>query len=305
MFTELYNLMAEIILLMATGFVLRKGNIITPDGKKCLTDLILYAILPCNIIKAFSNRMEGNFLLTFGEILLAAIVVQLISLCIARFGYRMMPEGEREVYQYATVCSNSGFLGLPMAEGIFGETGVLYASVFLIPMRIVMWTAGVSYFQKQAGNKRDVYRKVATHPCMVATYLGLVIMLAQISLPGPIDTTVRAISNCCTPMTMIYVGTILVDVPFRQLFNLRQAYYTVIRLFLIPLVVFGGTHLAHMDPLAAGVCTLLSAMPAGSTTPLLASKYGADERSAAKAVVLTTSLSAVTLPLWGMFLLQF
>jgi hypothetical protein len=286
-----------------SGFLLRKFGLITKEGKKCLTDIILYAVLPCNIIKAFSIEVEEDFWINFFKVFVIAVLIQLVSLLIAKFMYNRMKDGEKQVYQYATVCSNSGFMGNPLAEGVFGNTGLLYASIFLIPQRIVMWTAGVSYFQK-GGNKKEVYKKVLTHPCMIATYLGIIIMLFQIKLPTVVSDTVKSFSNCCTAMTMMYIGTILVDVDFKTLFNIKQFYFAVIRLVLIPLVVFAGCTFAGVDPLVMGVCTLLSGTPAGSTTSLLAAKYEADEISAAKCVVLTTALSIVTIPLWSMLLLS-
>ena len=54
--------------------------------------------------------------------------------------------------------------------------------------------------------------------------------------------------------------------------------------------------------MVTGVSTFLAAMPAGSTTSLLAAKYGADEVSAAKCVIFTTALSVISLPVWGMIL---
>jgi hypothetical protein len=70
------------------------------------------------------------------------------------------------------------------------------------------------------------------------------------------------------------------------------------------MLVFVGCLIAGVDPLVAGVCTLLSGTPAGATTSLLASKYGADEISAAKCVVLTTALSMITIPLWSAVLIS-
>ena len=45
--------------------------------------------------------------------------------------------------QYATICSNSGTMGTPVAEGIFGQEGVFLSAIFLIPLRIAMWTLGI------------------------------------------------------------------------------------------------------------------------------------------------------------------
>lgn len=302
-FSELYRLMGMMVLLMGAGFLMRKTGIITLEGKKCLTDIILYAILPCNIIKAFSREMEAGFWSTFFMVLLMAVLAQVVSFLLSRLLYRRFDDGEKCVYQYATVCSNSGFMGNPLAEGVFGETGLLYASIFLIPQRIVMWTAGVSSFQKTESGK-TAYRKILTHPCMVATYIGMVIMVFQIPLPGVLGDTILAFSNCCTAMTMVYIGTILTDVDFRELFGKHQIFFAAIRLALIPALVYGICRLTGMDALITGVSTLLSATPAGSTTSLLAAKYGADEKAAARCVVFTTALSAVTIPVWSVFLLS-
>ena len=69
MFSSLFELMGMMFLLILSGFLLRKKNIITAAGKKCLTDIILYAILPCNIIKAFSQDMGDNFWMKFMQVL--------------------------------------------------------------------------------------------------------------------------------------------------------------------------------------------------------------------------------------------
>ena len=301
MVSSMLNLMATMFILMAAGFILRKCGIIPQEGKKYLTDLILYLILPCNIIKAFAQKIDPSFFRQFLSVLAVAVLVQILSLLLARFLYNGQCKAAKEVYQYGTVCSNSSFMGNPLAESIFGNTGLVYATVFLIPQRIVMWTAGVSYFQHGAG-KEGIYKKVFTHPCMLATYLGLVIMVLQLNIPQVLLSPITACSNCTTAMTMVYLGTILVDVDLRHLVDRHQLYFAFIRLIGIPLLVFAVCRLIQMNSLVTGVCTLLSSMPAGSTTSLLAAKYHADELAAAKCVVFTTALSIVTIPIWSLIL---
>lgn len=302
MFTTLLNLMGMMFLLIMTGFLLRKFGFITDAGKKSITDILLYAILPCNIIKAFTTELGTDHWNDFAILLAIAIFVQIMALFICRFMYNRRNPGEKEVYQYATVCSNSGFLGNPMSEGVFGDTGLLFASVFLLPQRVVMWTAGVSYFTKET-DKKKAYKKILTHPSMIATYLGFIIMIFHITIPSPIYKAVLSLSNCTTAMTMMYIGTILVGVDFKSLITLKQLYYNLIRLVLMPLVIYIGCHLLQVDPLITGVSVLLTSMPAGSTTSLLAAKYEADEISAAKCVVLSTLFSIIAIPVWSVILL--
>lgn len=303
MYTSLMNLMGMMFLTILAGALLRRKGIITDEGKKVLTDLILLFILPCNIIKSYMMSIENGFWTTFFIILAVASGVQALSLILAHLLYRGMNESEKQVYQYGTVCSNAGFLGLPVTDGVFGTTGLLYATVFLVPQRIVMWTAGAAFFQK-GGSSWQSYKKILTNVCMIATYIGIVVMLFQIKFPPVIENTITKVSNANTALTMIYIGSVVGDVDFHGLITKNQIYFAVIRLFLIPMMVYFISSSIGLKPLVVGIATLLSAMPCGSTTPLLAQKYGADVIAGAKAVIFTTVLSLITLPLWSMFLLS-
>jgi len=304
MYSSLFNLMGMMFLIIAAGFVLRRRGIITDEGKKVLTDIILCFVLPCNILKSYMMAIEPGFWSTMLALLAVATGVQVLSLILAHTLYRRFRPSEMQVYQYGTVTSNSGFLGLPVTEGVFGPTGVLYASVFLVPQRIVMWTAGAAFFQKGNGSKWSAYRKILTNVCMIATYFGLLVMLLQIKFPPVIEKTITTVSSSNTALTMLYIGAVIGDVDFNGLVSWNQVYYATVRLVLIPLITFSASSLLGLKPLVVGVATLLSAMPCGSTTPLLAAKYGADEIAGAKAVIFTTVLSLITLPIWSMILLS-
>ncbi len=300
MITQMMQLMGEMLLLMLTGLLIRRIGIVTNEGRKCLTDLILYVILPCNIVRAFINEADSvaGIGSALGQVLLIAVLIQVLCTVMGYVCYRRMNDGEKQVYQYATVCSNAGFMGNPLTEAVFGDLGLLYASIYLIPQRIVMWTAGVSYFNRDS-DRKGLVKKVLVHPCMIAVYIGMLLMLTRIPLPGFMDKTVTALSSCTTAMTMVYIGTILSDVDWKTMVTGKQIYFALLRLIVIPLIVWLPCLFLHVDPLITGVSVFLAAMPAGSTTSLLAAKYGADEDSAAKCVVFTTALSVVTLPLWG------
>ena len=69
-----------------------------------------------------------------------------MCLALNRFLFERYDAQRKKVLQYCTIVPMSGFLGDPIAEGIYNEVGVLYTSIFLIPMRIVMWSVGTTYF---------------------------------------------------------------------------------------------------------------------------------------------------------------
>ena len=69
------------------------------------------------------------------------------------------------------------------------------------------------------------------------------------------------------------IGMILAEINPKELVNKEVIYYTVIRLLIIPVLVWIPCLLFHVDTLVTGVSVLLAAMPAGATTSMLASKY--------------------------------
>lgn len=301
MFDALFNLMGLMFILIVIGFILRRKQLITDAGKKTLTDIILYVIIPANVIKSFSQKID-NGATVFITLLMLGCLVNLLQLIIAKYAFNKLPDNEKPCYQYGAVCPNAGFIGNPLAEGVFGLTGLAYASIYLIPSRFIMWTAGISYFNKDS-DKKEAYKKVFTHPCMVATYVGIFIMFSGVTLPTVISDTVTSCSNSCTSLTMMYVGAVLADVDFKSVFSKRIFMYCIVRLILIPFIVYCGCLTFGVDPLITGVAVLLPSTPAGSTTSLLASKYNADEQVAAKLVLLSTALSMITIPMWSMILL--
>ena len=300
---ELISLQLRMFLIMLVGLFFRKKNIISLEGKKNLTDLVIYLILPCNIVKSFLIEFDSNTLLNFGQILLISVLIQVFCAILAKILYRRTTEGHKPVLMYATVASNSGFLGNPVAEGVFGSMGLALASVYLIPQRIVMWSAGVSYFTKGA-DRKAIIKRVLTHPCIIAVFLGMALMLTQMSLPSFLDAALRDIGNCNTAMSMLVIGTILADVKPKEMLDKSIFLFSGLRLVLIPLAVYIGCLLFRVDGLVTGVSVLLAAMPAASTTAILAAKYDGDAVYASKCVVLTTVLSLIATPLWSMLLLK-
>ena len=189
-------------------------------------------------------------------------------------------------------------MGLPIVESIYGQTGLLYASIALIPQRIFMWSAGLSLFTQT--DSKSMIKKVALHPCIIAVYIGIILMIVNsvgVILPSFILNTINAIGGCTTALSMLIIGAILNDVKWSELVEKSSLYYSSIRLLIIPITIFICLSLCHMNSLVIGVSVLLAAMPAGSTAAMLAQKYDQDVIYASKIIVVSTILSLVTLPM--------
>ena len=179
--------------------------------------------------------------------------------------------------------------------------GLFYASFYLIPQRTAMWSLGMTYFTK-APDRKTLIKKICTHPCIVSVFIGFVLMLLQMQIPGFLGDTVNSLNKANTAVSMIFVGTVLAEADMKTMITPLSCYYAAVRLILIPALVWIGCLLFHIDTLVMGISVVLAAMPAASTTAILAAKYGGDEVFATKCVVFTTLLSMVSAPVWCMVL---
>lgn len=318
--TGLWTLQCMMFLMVAAGAILKKIGILKAEGKGMLTDLVLYFFLPCNIIHSFQMQFDVSILQKFVVVLAISLVVQAVCYGMSKVFYRNRPDGVRRVMRYCTLVSNSGFLGLPIAEGVFGAEGMMYASVFIIPMRVMMWSAGIACFTESPDFK-TVMKKIAVHPCIIAVYIGLGLLLFQqplgavytwmVTSLGPVGMIVKILLQalqkginsagaCTTPSTMILIGMMLAEVKPRDMLNRDAMVITVVRLVLVPFLVLVGCRVFGISGIVAGVCILISGMPAGSTAPILASKYNCDYVFGTKCVVVSTLLSMLSIPLWCM-----
>ena len=293
LFTLQFVMFAE----MAAGYALCRLNVLRPENRSVLSKLVVNILLPANIIKSFDVEMNAEILMKFIQIFLASCGILVFTWLIARFAYNRLDKGKKAVLQYATVCSNAGFLGNAVAHGVYGDAGMMYGQIYLIPLRIVIWTAGVSYFAKSE-SKGNVLKTVLLHPCIIAVEIGLLRMIFSIPVPAPVTSVLSGLGGCSTPLIMLFLGMILAEVGFKNLFTPLNALFALIRLILIPAAVFAVCAAVHLDPMITGLSVLLAAMPAGSTTAVLAEQYHSDVEFAANTVVLTTMLSIALLPVW-------
>ena len=76
---------------------MKKIHIIGPQGQKNINDLVIYLILPCNILHAFTqSAADGNFI-KYLEILLISIGIQVLKniLDVLENDYGLQTNGNR------------------------------------------------------------------------------------------------------------------------------------------------------------------------------------------------------------------
>ena len=115
--------------LIITGLILKKVGVVGKEAQKGMTNLVIDLILPCNIIYSFMIKFSSKIAQDFVVILVISILIQVFCVILGGVLYNKCSVKRKKCLRYATICSNAGFLGNPIAQGVFGMMGLI--SIYL------------------------------------------------------------------------------------------------------------------------------------------------------------------------------
>ena len=291
-----------LFLLIFAGFIAVKTGAIKPEGRKVLSDLLVYLIMPCMILNSYfmelNAEMLSNLFLSFGLstflLLLAVVISILVTL--------RRKDDNKKIIRFACTFSNAGYMGIPLIQALYGTEGTFYASAFLTMFNVLLWTVGCVMVNDKVKPK-EIIKSILSTPVLYGVVLGIIIYLCRIPVPNFIVQPVAAIGNMNTPISMLIIGMIIAGSNMKFILLNKDIWFTIaIRMVLIPAISVALFYLFGFSGMTAKVVLIQAACPTAAITSVFAIRYGHNEDVAAGAVVLTTLFSIITLPLLAMLL---
>ncbi len=280
---------------MLVGAVIFRAGVVKTEHRPSLVRLLMDVCIPCMVLHAFDTEYTEDDLRKSVVILVVAVAVCIVSALLGMFLWRNQPQKRRAALRYGTAFSNAGTAGLPVVYLVFGNLGVFYASMYLIPPRIFQWTWGLSLFA-DTKEKGGWVKNVLLNPVVVVVYIGLAMMIFNFRLPTILGTAMENISSMTAPLSMILIGGTLSTMKPKSLLDKDALCITFIRLLVLPLLAGFVLKLLPVDTLIASVAVTLVAMPVAANTATLAERYDGDVAFASVCVSVSTLLSVVTVP---------
>lgn len=300
--------MLVLFIMMLVGVYCRKKGIFNDEANKRISSLVVNVANPALILSSSINQeavIEGmefvkTFVLAWGMfgalMVIAFFIPRIIRADVSEYG----------TYKTMTIFSNIGFMGFPVIAALYGSEALLYATMFLIPFNVLIYTYGISVMKKQtSGDVRSTgfqLRKIL-NVGVISCVVALVIYLAKLPMPIVVQNAADSISSLTAPLSMMVIGDSLTKINLKKLFcNGRMLAFSGIKLLLIPIVGVSLIKLLGLNPLLTGVCMIMLATPVGSMNAMLAQEYGGDYELASQGVTITTLLAVITMPLVSMLM---
>lgn len=309
-FSALLNKMVVFIVLMLVGYIGAQRNILSKDFAKGLSTLVMNVFLSCSILNSvISDPPE----LTGGELVETMLILSLtivISYAVAFISVRLfrMNRENGALNELSMGVMNNVFIGMPVAQQLFGSAGVLYCALSCIPFNLLLYTYGVWCLKHGKGESADNgasamrIKDVLTIP-LFATLIALVIFVIQPPVPRFISELIGTTASATLPVSMIVIGATLGNVNFLDAFREKRAYILcLVRLIICPLIAMSLISLLTSAPDLLGTAVIIVGCPTAVVVSVLALQYDYDASHSSKYILTSTVLSMVTLPIFCYFL---
>lgn len=291
-----------LFLIIAVGYGISRCGILSQEGCRALSRLVIYVALPAYILgSAMAGGQSSPRLVLLMLGLSFAHYLVVIGLAWLWTRLFRVPAAQVGSYRFMLTFANVGFVGFPVVAAVLGESAIFAATMFNLPFNLLVYTIGVAMLGGGAGQRFSP--KLLLTPSVIACLLAIVIALVPARWPATLREACQTLGAITTPAALLIIGAALADMPLRQLAGSPRLFaLCAFRLVLMPLLVWAVLRRWIHDPTILGVMVLLSGMPVATNGTMLCLTYGGDQQLVAQGTFLTTLLSLITIPLMTLLL---
>ena len=303
--SALLTKMVIFVVLMVIGYIGARTKLLNGEFTKAASKLTLNVFMSATIINsviANPPQLSGGEL---AEVMLACFVSIGLSYLLSALMVRLLPfnRERKPLMELLISVTNTMFIGVPVAEPVFGSQAVFYIAMSCIPFNVLLYTYGV-WRMNQSGERVKLHLKDMVSVPLIATLAALLIFVVKIPMPAVAKELCSTLSAATMPMSMLVIGSSLGRVSLLDAIKEKSLYFvSLVRLVLVPLLTLPVLRLITADPVLLGAMVIIAGCPSGIVVTVLAIQYGRDAEYTSKGILLNTVLSMVTLPALVYFLL--
>lgn len=326
------QLLVMAIIVIISFFFSRK-NQFGQAASQFLSRLLLYVINPCMIVSTFDVEFSGQKLKSLGLAIAVSFVFHFVMIAMVSImfatkrlgksksgGSDLVPDqnapGPKTVpdqnardclSKVGIVFTNSGFIGIPLINGVFGGEGVFFLMGYILVFNVLLWVWGEWLM---TGSIRPL--KIILNPNVLACAAGLAVFCLPFKMPYVLIEPLRMIGACNGAASMILLGLLFSSFDAAgeaRSFAKPLARDVFVRLIFCPLVLLGLTLLAlQVFAGVQGIKLIMSVLfiavccPVGMSVSSFAVVFKKDTGYASVLVAVSSAACVVTIPLLVAFL---
>ncbi|MDO4973607.1 MAG: AEC family transporter [Eubacteriales bacterium] len=291
--------MAIFCAMMLIGYFIARSGAVDRSFGRSASWLALNVFLPATILNSvfISDRQVSAGEL--GRLMLILFAALGVGFVFAALIIRFLPIRHNPmrapVFELLVGLSNTMFIGLPVAQSLFGSDAVFYCALSCIPFNLYAYIYGVWRMKSDKSSTprvRDIFSAA-----LIATLLAVFIFLLRIPVPGIVREFTAALNGATMPVSLLVIGFTMSSANLTDAFRNKELYLvSFLRNLVVPILTWLILRLFTSDPVLLMTCMLLAASPSAVMVTVFAIQYGRDGLFAAEGVLQSTLLSVVTIP---------
>jgi len=304
------NAVVPVFGLAVVGFGVRKLNWLTEEADQSWMRVNINLLLPALIL---DSTLGNPALKQIHTVILAPVLGYALAaagIWLAFWGARfagLREEKSARTFGVTVGLQNYGYVPIPLALLLFGQETVGVVCMFVVGVEAALWTVGLAVMTG-TGVGRD-WRKVVNPP-LVAILVALLLnsLGAQEHIPTAVSKLINWLAQCAVPSALLLIGAVVAD--HLHEFHSPRAVRVIIAavVFRLGLLPWTFLLLAKFLPLSEELRRVLvieAAMVSAVFPIAMAKHYHGDPATALRAVLSTSLVGFLTIPLWIRFGLSF
>lgn len=293
-----------LLIMMAFGFAIAKKSWFGKAGEDFLSKFCMRVAIPCymvtNVLTTCPTRKDLLDLLKLFPVPFGALFL-LLALAFVAVRLLKVDRKIHGVFINVMAFSNTVIIGFPVTISLFGESSTPIAMSYYIANTVLFWSIGAYLLRRDGGVESKLIsaeglKKLASPP-LLGFALGVLLVLAGVSLPDFLFSPLQQIGKTATPLAMIMTGSVLRHMDLKQLKPSKELVTLLVNRFILApgilLLIMMNLPLTLM---AKQVYLIMTVMPAMTQLGIVAKESHADYEFAAMTIAVTTVVSMVLIP---------
>lgn len=304
--------MVIIFILIGIGMILYRLKILSEEGSKQISGLIINVTNPALLI---CSALEDGPKASLRELGIAFISYAAIFAILIGAGFLFsyilrVPKNLHYAYQLLTVFGNVGFIGIPLASAVLGSESLIFVSIFNLLFNLLIYTFGISLLQRAAARQAEEGTRLPAHRISsnrlkklvnagtISAAITIIVYLGNFRVPVILSSALSYTGRATTLLSMLVLGVSVAQMAPKDIFSHPKLYaFTLLRQLLLPIGCMLLMRGFLTNKLILNTMLLMVAVPAANMPLMLAKQMDMETESISQAIILTTVLSLVTVPL--------
>ena len=289
-----------ILVLVLIGFLGTRRGLLSEDFSKKASWLVMNVFLPASIFNSITDGIGQLSVRQLPHILLMMTLFIAVSYVVSRLLAQLLSRRTEDpaLLELSISAMNTLLVGLPILQGVYGSMAVLYTGMSNLPFNFFLYTYGVWRLSSTGPEHQGgIHLRSMFTLCLGATVLGLLFFCFGIPVPGIAKRFLSFSAGATIPLSTVIIGITMGKEDIRAAFRDRRVYVVcLVRLIVIPLLVWLAMRPLTADVLLLKTCVVLAACPTAVVVPILALQHGHEPTLGSNSVIVSTILGLVTMP---------